>query len=83
MDILFDVIEIGDYVYKSQLYSNYYAIDTIQKTEGQLYRVRYPYKSKGVANDALQNLKKTRSVLVPEPDYKVEIIKGGKLLCTR
>ena len=73
----YNVISIGDYVYASVLYKNYYAVDFIQKIDNDIIRVRCPYCTENSAKNALQQLKEEGTV--PLPDYKIEYIKGGML----
>ena len=71
------VVDIGNYIYRSFLYDDYYAIDFIQKIDNDFVRVRCPYTTEDSARSALTMLKNKR--IIPLPDYKIEYVKGGTL----
>ncbi|MBQ0013443.1 MAG: hypothetical protein KBS86_02660 [Proteobacteria bacterium] len=76
-----NIIEVGNYIYHSQLWKDYWAIDFIQIIDGGAVRVRCAYDTENKAQLALKQIQENKHIMTPT--YAINYIKGAKLLCQR
>ena len=66
-------------IYISQLYANWYAVEVLVQRENSIFRIRYPYKLIGDAQNALNQIKHGQKN-IKAPDYRpvVHVLNQGR-----
>ena len=56
--------------YKSQLYKNFYVVDFLIERGGNVFKIRYPYKTEVAAEKALCAIQNKKQQDLQKPDYR-------------
>lgn len=57
-------------LYTSLLFKDYYAVDVFIERGGIMFKIRYPYNLKSVAQRAMFAMQNKKQQDIPTPDYK-------------
>ena len=67
-----EILTVGNGIYISQLYKNWYAAECIVYRGGCFLRLRYPYRTSNGAMQMSSYLRGMRDDF-PQPDYRIQV----------